>query len=512
MPARPNVLFIICDDLNNAIAGMGRQPCAPAPNLQRLMQRGVRFTNAHNNCPICLASRNSLFSGLYAHRTGSYTLWDQCRTLTPLATTAEQDLPGWGRTVLNDTVWLPQHFQQHGYRVYGAGKVLHEGARNRDWWDEFAFAPDYGPYLGETLTARQQAMYASQAMSDYADRYEGSDRFFLNGRRYRHHIETGFGPLSELFGRYPAAAANRDGSPWRYVSDEDRDPLPDERVAEWGAEVLRRPHDEPFFLALGFMKPHTPLNAPQAYFDQFPLDQIQLPPQLAGDLDDCARALVDHRPYGFLLYQLIQTGGERWFREFLQAYLACVAFVDEMVGRVLDALEASPYADRTIVVFTSDNGYHLGEKEYIFKDSLWEESGQIPLLLAAPGPGAAGGECTAPVSLVDLYPTLCDLCGLDRSPHPELPLAGHSLRPLLESPAGGWDGPPVALTSVRGDTGIHHSVRSATHRYTRCGNGEEELYDHTTDPHEWHNLAGSPAHETVRLELREEMLKLLGRR
>jgi len=157
----------------------------------------------------------------------------------------------------------------------------------------------------------------------------------------------------------------------------------------------------------------------------------------------------------------------------------------------------------------------MGEKEYLFKDSLWEESSQIPIVVRAPGVAQENTVCQTPVSLIDLYPTLIDLCGLPRQPHANThgcPLDGHTLRPLLTDPARGeWEGPPVALTSVRGDTGIHHSVRALTHRYTLCGNGEEELYDHRTDPHEWHSLAGDSQHDGIRQELREEMMQLLWR-
>ena len=509
----PNVLFIICDDLNNAVAGMGRRPCAPAPSLQRLMRTGVRFTNAHSNCPICLPSRNSLFSGLYPHTTGQYTLWDHWRSATPIATTAAHRQPHRGRPLLRDAVMLPRHFKDHGYGVFGAGKVLHEGMVHRDWWTEYAYGPDYGPSLGTGTTARQEWMYEGEPLASYARRYAGVDRFFLDGPRFRHHIETAFGPLADLFAGRAAEARSGDGSPFRYASDDDRDPLPDEKVAAWGVEVLRRQHDRPFLLALGFMKPHTPLNAPSKHFDLFPPDSLELPPVLAGDLDDCARALVEHRPYGFLMHDLVLKGGEALWRQWLQAYLACVAFVDDQIGTVLDALDDSPHRDSTLVVFTSDNGYHMGEKDYIFKDSLWEEGSQVPLIIRAPGVSEPGGLCQAPVSLIDLYPTLADLCGLPAEPHAATHgcrLDGHTLRPLLEDPgAGSWGGPPVALSSVRGDTGIHHSARSLTHRYTLCQNGEEELYDHRTDPHEWHNLAADPQHASVRQALRRELLRLV---
>lgn len=171
------------------------------------------------------------------------------------------------------------------------------------------------------------------------------------------------------------------------------------------------------------------------------------------------------------------------------------------------------YREKTIVVFTSDNGYHMGEKSFIFKDTLWEEAGQIPLIFHALGLVQSNGECTQPVSLIDLYPTLIDLCDLPAEPNADThghPLQGHSLRALLEDPkAGTWPGPPAALTSVRGDTGIHHSVRSEQYRYVLCQNGEEELYDHAADPNEWHNLAGDVSYSSVRSELREQMMALL---
>ncbi len=512
--SRPNVLFMICDDLNNAIAGMGRRPFAPAPNLQRLMRSAVRFPNAYSNCPICLPSRSSCFSGIYPHATGHFTLWDKWQTTTSIETTRAHERPQWGRPLLQQAVMMPRFFKENGYRVYGCGKVFHGGVINPDWWTEYGHGPDYGPRVAGPPNDEQKRRCAGDPVASYVRRYRGIDRFFVDPQgHFGHHIESWVGPLDELFEGRLDDAVNGDGSPYRYASDDDREPLPDEKTAAWGVEVLGREHTEPFMLALGFMKPHTPLNAPRKYFDMFPLEELELPPQLVGDTDDCARALVEHRPYGFLMYDLFTKWGEKGWRRWLQAYLATVAFLDDQVGRVLDALEASPYRDNTIVVFTSDNGYHMGEKQYIFKDSLWEEGSQVPLIVKAPGVSQADAVCETPVSLIDLYPTLIDLCGLPPEPHAAthaFPLDGHSLRPLLGAPAeGSWDGPPVAMSAVRGNTGTHYSVRSLTHRYTLCNNGEEELYDHRTDPHEWHNLAADPEHETVRCELRNELIRLL---
>ena len=514
---RPNVLFIICDDLNTAIEGFGRTPCAPAPNLQRLLRNGVRFRNAQNNCPVCLPSRTSLLSGLYPHTTGHYTLWDDWRSCTHIQTTSDPGRAAWRTPLLGSAVMLPQHFKNNGYQTFGVGKVAHEGQTNPAWWTDYAYGPDYGPFLWDQVRQQQAKhpdrfwMYEGEPMLSYTQRYAGVDRFFLDGHEFRHHIELNFGSLEEILGG-GGELRNQRGEAFRYVSDEDRDPLPDEKSTAWAAEVLGRQHVDPFFLAVGYMKPHTPLNVPQRFFDLFPLEEIELPPVLAGDCDDCARALVEHRPYGFLTYDIITKGGESMWRKWLQAYLACIAFVDEQVGILLDALENSPHANDTVVVFTSDNGYHMGEKEYIFKDSLWEEADQIPLVISGAGVGGAGRVCERPVSLLDLYPTLADLCNLPANPNAGThgqPLAGHSLRPLLDDPDGAWSGPDVALTSIRGDTGIHHSVRSARYRYSLCQNGEEELYDHARDPQEWTNVAGDPVMAAVKADLREQLLRLV---
>ena len=521
---RPNVLFVICDDLNNAVASMGRTPFAPAPNLQRLMAGGVSFVNAQNSCPICLPSRSSMLSGLYPHTTGHYTLWDSWQTQVPIRNTAAHGRRRDSRPLLGEAVMFPRHFRESGYRTLGAGKVSHvgNGAGHSSWWTEFGNGSDYGPFIWDAAREKMAAhpdlewLFEGEPLRAYLERYGGLDRFFIEDGAFRAHIDALYGSMPEVFGsglRDGLEVRCTGGTAYRYVSDDDRDPLPDEKTAAWAAGKLREKHEDPFFLAVGFMKPHTPLNAPQRFHDMLPLEDIELPPVLAGDCDDCARAHVEHRPYGFLRYGMINRGGEQAWRKWLQSYLACVAFVDEQLGVVLDALEESPCRDNTVVVFTSDNGYHLGEKEFIFKDTLWEESDQIPLIVRAPGVAQEGQVCTRPVSLIDLYPTLTDLCGLPAEPHAAThghPLEGHSLRPLLENPeAGEWSGPPVALTSVRGNTGIHHAVRSERYRYILCANGEEELYDHESDPHEWHNLAGDAKLAGVKAGLRREMMQLL---
>ena len=271
---KPNVLLVICDDLNNAILGMGRTPCAPVPHVQRLVRSGVRFTNAHNNCSLCLPSRNSMLSGLYAHTTGHFTLWDEWRTTIQIKTTAGGNSYT-GRALLDEAVMLPKHFKDNGYETFGVGKVPHEGETDTSWWAEYAYGPDYGPIFWDPTHNRHAAyperlwMYEGEPLQSYINRYEGLDRHCLNGKELRH-IEFTFGPLSEVFCRSGVDVRNGDLSPYRYVDYEDRDRLPDEKAARWAVEVLQREHENQFFLAVGFMKPHTPLNAPNRFFKMVP--------------------------------------------------------------------------------------------------------------------------------------------------------------------------------------------------------------------------------------------------
>ncbi len=474
---KPNILFIIVDDLTNDIGSLGSDVKIPTPNIDRLRQRGMSFTNAQNNCPICLPSRNSLFSGLHPVATGHYKLND-----------AVESIPA-----IRDAVMLPQHLRKGGYGIYGGGKIFHNGWGDKSWWDEYGRTrASYGPFYwdGSTKKPSEHPLQAHLLEGDeiFGEQGEFSDPELAPGE-FTHSWEFGFGPLSNV----PDNGWWWAEYPFRYASETDRELLPDEVTRAFAVDILGRDHDRPFFLGAGFVRPHTPLYAPKKYFDMFPLEDIKLPRILEGDLDDCAEALQWHRPYARLRWRTVMREGEAMWKQWLQAYYACTAFMDDQLGQVLDALDASPHRDNTVVVLTSDNGYHLGQKEWLFKDSPWNESARAPLIIAAPGLTAGGTRCDAPVSLLDLYPTLCDLCGLDADPHAAthgLPLQGHSLRPLLVDPSDRENAPPASLCSLRGMTGTHHSLLTRTHRYIRCESGEEELYDLSADPLEWHNLAG----------------------
>lgn len=496
--ARPNVLFIICDDLNDSVEGMGGHPQAKTPNIRSLMQRGIQFTCAHNNQPWCAPSRTSMWSGVYPF-TSRYHGAGHFRN----------------HPAFQNHVFLNQHLIRSGYEVYGTGKLYHNGHEEKNNYTRYGHDPEFGPWAWDGKRNREHP----------------SQRFLFETAYYRQlpklhedpPMQT-FGPLSDVPAYGPDAANGAPGykgwwlykRPFRYVNEDDRDRMPDELCADWAVEALRARHERPFFLGVGFSRPHIPLYAPKKFFDMFPVEQIQFPPYLSNDTDDCARALLLADAKGLEKFRLLHAaGGELMWKQWMQAYLACVAFVDEQVGKVLRALEASPHAKNTVVILTSDHGFHMGEKDYIFKNSLWEESTRVPLVVALPGGRNAGRQCDSPVSLIDMYPSVLDLCGLQGDPNAAaggLALEGHSIRPFLEDPRQGrWSGPRIALTQLGGGDKAHYSVRSSRWRYTLCSNGEEELYDHSSDPHEWNNLAAAPAHSGTKSELKAELTKLIGK-
>jgi arylsulfatase A-like enzyme/formylglycine-generating enzyme required for sulfatase activity len=333
------------------------------------------------------------------------------------------------RPVLRDAVTLPQHFQAAGYHVVGGGKIFHNSFHDAASWHEW-FPLSKGDH---------------PAPSDAP----------VNGIPGAAHFD--WGPLD--------------------VPDE---ALGDYKTVSRAIDFLNKPHEKPFFLAVGFIRPHLPWYVPRKYFDQFPPSEANRPEVKADDLADvppAGRAIAkpegDHR-------KVLEAG--QWNKA-VQGYLASIAFTDGQVGRLLDALDASPRGKDTIIVFWGDHGWHLGQKEHWRKFSLWEEATRVPLVVVAPGVSHADSRCDRTVSLMDLYPTLVELAGLPAKGG----LEGESLVPLLKDPKAEWDRPAVT-THGRGN----HAVRSERWRYIRYADGSEELYDHDNDPREWTNLAGDP--------------------
>lgn len=490
-PDRPNVIFVIADDLNDMIEGYGGHPQAITPNLAKLAATGTSFTRAYCTTPICAPSRASLMSGIHSHH--SRNLW----------------FDTWFKNeALANSHTIQSFFKTNGYHTAGTGKVSH--IPHRPSWDEWENDPNYGPHAWDG-TKRVGNPHVPEPFS------RGGKN---NG---------GFGPTSKVpfdgqDGKGWVASPGNTPPLWRYVSEDDRDPTPDEANAQWAADFLDaypdRGIDKPFFLAVGLIRPHSPTHAPDRFFDLHPLEDVQLVKTQPNDMDDTGFPAVfplEKRGYKIAYERLIKSypTAEEGLKRFMQAYLACVTAMDENVGQVLDALERSPYRDNTIVVFTSDHGMHLGEKQYLFKLTLWEESARVPLIIRAPGVTPPGSVAEAPVSLIDLFPTLIDLCGLEgdtRKSDKGLPLDGHSFKPLLKDPVNGtWDGPDAALTFiysgawVKSDDQHNWSLRSRDFRYIRYRDGGEELYDHRVDPYEWTNLAGDPEHADTLTAFRDRL-------
>lgn len=282
---------------------------------------------------------------------------------------------------------------------------------------------------------------------------------------------------------------------WAMAPDRDED-LPDHKAAGWAVEQLEQKHDKPFFLMVGFMRPHVPWYVPEKWFDLYDKEKLTLPPYDKNDLDDVpaiAReiSILKDMPR---TDQMIET---RQWRDIMHAYLACISFTDHQVGRVLEALEKSPYRENTIIVLWSDHGYHMGEKNTFQKHSLWERSSHVPMVIA--GPQVKGGQrCDRVVSLMDIYPTLLGMCKLPANPKNQ----GRSLQPLLDEPAKEWPYP-----AITGWLKNSFAVQTERYRYIRYGDGSEELYDHQSDLKEWTNLVGKPGTEPVKRGMAAHLVK-----
>ncbi|TWU30858.1 sulfatase [Novipirellula artificiosorum] len=506
---RPNVILIICDDLNGYVEGFGGHPQAKTPNMCRLARSGVSFTQAHCNIPICGPSRASLFTGIYPHNSGCFGFekWD-------------------GYEVLKNSRTIMDHFRENDYQTLGTGKLMHH--RVRQEWEQYGNQADYGPFAFDG----DQKIAHPDVPAPYREigAVDGSFGPFvnLNGRTTRDGK-----PISWINGGW-----GQNAKPLQVESQRDRDRTPDELNGQWAVDQLalraNQPVRQPFFMGIGFIRPHTPLIVPQRFFDMFPLDKIELPVIRPGDVEDTFARSIRGLPGGEepdasrsedmgsrLFDSLVESydSQDDALRHFIQAYLASVASVDEQVGRILDAVDHSALKDNTIIILTSDHGWGMGEKNYLYKNSLWQESTRVPLIVRAPGVGIAEGVVARPVALIDIYPTLIDLCGLPHETQKNEkghPLDGHSMKPLLENPeSGNWSGPNSALTALYKWRKSYdplqesYSLRDKDWRYIRYENGKEELYFTQDDPYEWTNLADDPAHTIVRNSFREQLAKRL---
>jgi len=440
-PRQPNVLMIGVDDMNDWVGCLGGYPGVRTPNIDRLAKRGALFQNAHCAAPVCNPSRTALFTGRRPSTTGVY------------------DNEQYWRPALPGLQTMPEYFRKSGYHVAGAGKVFHHvaGFNPPDQWDEFQLQQFDDPWYRRA----EWYPWVKKEATPAAYPYNGIKNF---------PGEFDWGVLPKTESEYG-----------------------DMRAVDWAGQFLKRKHEKPFFAAVGLWHPHIPMFAPREYFDLYPKDRVNLPVTPEDDLDDVppeGKKFAEARRDEF--ERIVKD--EKW-RDMVQAYLACITFADAMVGKILDFLETSAYASNTIVVFWSDNGWHLGEKRHVHKSTLWQRSTHVPLIIAGPPVRQKGTARPQPVSLLDLYPTLLDLCGLPANPLNE----GVSLKPQLQNHAAPHD--PVVTTYWPGN----HSVRDERWRYTRYNDGSEELFDEAADKNEFHNLAGNPVHQATKQRLARYM-------
>jgi arylsulfatase A-like enzyme len=456
--ARPNVLFIAIDDQNDWIGALGGHPLAKTPHLDKLAARGTVMLNAHCQSPLCNPSRTSLMLSLRPTTTGIYGLSPWFRTL-----------PEW-----RDRVPLQQHFKAHGYRTLAAGKIYHAGAGGPG-----------GGGAGKAKAKNKAAPEAAAAKSAASAAPAPAPEFDIVGPAGG----VGVRPEKKLIG--PTPMGNNPLMDWGVFPHRDED-KGDYQVASWAIDQIKSaPKDQPFFLAAGLFLPHVPIYVTQKWADLYPDDDSILPVIKRDDRADTPF-------FSWFLHWNLPEPRLKWveenkqWRNLVRSYLAATSFIDAQIGRMLQALDDAGLAENTLVVVWGDHGWHLGEKAITGKNTLWDDGTRVPLIFAGPGV-SRGGRSTQPAELLDIYPTLIELCGLA----PRTDLEGLSLVPQLKNAAAKRARP--AITSHNQGS---HGIRSERWRYIRYADGTEELYDHANDAHEWTNLALKPEHAQVLAEHR----------
>ena len=441
----PNVLFLAVDDMNDFVGCLESRPSAITPNIDRLAARGVCFTNGHTCGVFCAPSRAAIFSGQYGSTTGCYT--------TPNYFVHHPEIES-----------LQVSFAKAGYSTLGAGKLFHHlaGAIDQRGWTTFFLRNQFQREGGWALESWSSDTPVPQPFpaSVYNNGKEITGGLFLE---------------------------------WGAIPNDQEEKMADTIRANWAVEQLKQTHDKPFFLACGFYAPHYPNYCPQKYFDLYNRDAIETTAFKEDDLADLPDKIRRQRQNRKALHfdKLVAMGA---WKDALHGYLACTSYADAMVGRILDALESSRYAENTIVVLWSDHGYHLGEKGQWGKHTLWERISNVPFVWA--GPGVAKGKRTdTTVSLIDIYPTLVEQCDL---PIPHQELEGESLASTLMHPDQAKDR-TVYLPYINPG---EYTVMNRDWRFIHYDDNNQELYNVSNDPHEWNNLARDPQYAGVIASLR----------
>lgn len=428
-----------------APAAVDAAPAADRPNVLFIavddLNDWIGCLGGHPDCKSpnidALARRGMLF-------TRSYCVVPACNPsraalmtgIRPWTSGVYKNSQPW-RPAMPEAVTLPQHFMAHGYEAVGSGKIYH---------GRYPDPPSWNDYLPK-----------------------GSDPK----------------PTDDVLND----PRSRSGGIVWGVLDVDDKQMNDHKMVDYAVNYLSRKHEKPFFLACGIFRPHMPWQVPRKYYDMYPPEELTLPKVPDDDLQDVppagvrmARPERDHAT-------MLETGN---WRLAVQAYLASISFADAQVGRLIRALDASPYAENTVIVLWGDHGWHLGEKHHWRKFALWEEAARAPLIFVAPGVTKPGSVCRRTVDFIHIYPTLAELCGLPLFDQ----LEGRSMLPLLKQPDAEWNLPAITTHGRN-----NHAIRSERYRYIRYAGGDEELYDHRNDPMEWKNLAGDPQYADVQREL-----------
>ena len=454
-----NVLFIAVDDMADWVGFLGGHPDALTPNLDGLANRGVIFTNAHCTSPVCGPSRAAVMTGYRPETSGVYNNKGDYRDHIPNA------------------IPIPMHFKNNGYYVMGAGKLIHP--YNNVVPEAYH---EFGPGVGIVGTPFTSEELATGTMPNQIDLGTGREPANL--------------PLNGL------STIDRPDNEWSTfdwgsldITDEE---MPDGQIADWAVDKLDQEYEQPFFLAAGFYKPHQPLFAPRKYFDLYNIDSISTPETIENPLVRIPEAgkQFAHAAWSAGRHKTVMEH-DQW-KQGVLGYLATISFVDAQIGKILDALDHSKYADNTMIVFWSDHGWHLGTKEHWGKYDPWLESTRVPFIIvpaknARPNNFKENVRVKAPVNLLDIYPTLISMNSLPAKND----LDGTDLSKLIGNPDTTWDNPSVATVGM----GTHSIVNQDWH-YIHYYDGTEELYNKNSDPHEWINLADDPQFSEIKDELK----------
>ncbi|MDX9880470.1 MAG: sulfatase [Prolixibacteraceae bacterium] len=422
-----NILFISIDDLNDWVSPLGGNVQVLTPNMDEFVKEGMLFKNAYCTSPLCNPSRVSIMTGVTPHKSGIYYNPQNMRK----------------SEVLNSSLTIPQYFRNYGYYCAGAGKIFHNKWPDPVSWD------NYWPGKKNHMP------------KDLKPENPNANGLFL--------------PRS------------MDWAPLNVKCDS----MGDMRSVNWILKQLDNTYDKPFFLACGIYRPHLPWYVPKEFFDLYPIEQIILPETINDDLSDVPDfAKILARGFGDPMDRStqempIKTDHEiilenDAYKEAIQGYLASISFADHCLGILIKGLRESPYYNNTLVILWSDHGFHLGEKEKWCKETLWEEATRSLFFIRAPGITSGGSFTEWPVSLLDIYPTLIDLCSLPKKEN----LDGNSLVELLKNPSVKWDKPVLTTYGYK-----NHTIRSKEFRYIKYRDGSKELYNHINDSNEWYNLA-----------------------